>query len=129
MLTYIKRYPLSMAVIIAVVYLSFFRPPSTGLPDIPNMDKAVHFCMYFGMSGILWFEFLRAHRKDSAPVWHAWIGACLCPVLFSGAVELLQSYCTTYRGGDWLDFAANVAGALSASVISYLWLRPKMGYK
>ena len=118
MLYFLKKYPVSLLVILAVIYLSFFRPPSTDLGTIPNIDKVVHVCMYFGMSGMLWLEFLRAHRRDRAPLWHAWVGALLCPVLFSGMVELLQAYCTTYRGGDWLDFAANTAGALLASGVA-----------
>ncbi len=56
----------------------------------------------------------------------AWVGAFLCPVLFSGCVELLQEYCTTYRGGDWLDFAANTTGAILASLIAYYVVRPRM---
>lgn len=118
MLYFIKKYPLSLLVILAVIYLSFFRPPSTDLGTIPGFDKVVHVGMYFGMSGMLWLEFLRAHRRERAPLWHAWVGALLCPVLFSGVVELLQAYCTTYRGGDWLDFAANAAGALLASGVA-----------
>lgn len=118
MLYFLKKYPVSLLVILAVIYLSFFRPPSTELSTIPNIDKVVHVCMYFGMSGMLWLEFLRAHRCDRAPLWHAWVGALLCPVLFSGMVELLQAYCTTYRGGDWLDFVANTAGALLASGVA-----------
>ena len=118
MLYFLKRYPVSLLVIAAVVYLSFFRPPSTELDGIPNIDKVVHVCMYFGMSGMLWLEFLRAHRRDHTPLWHAWVGAFLCPVLFSGVVELLQAYCTTYRGGDWLDFAANATGAVLASAVA-----------
>ena len=118
MLYFLKKYPVSLLVILAVIYLSFFRPPSTELSTIPNIDKVVHVCMYFGMSGMLWLEFLRAHRRDRAPLWHAWVGALLCPVLFSGMVERLQAYCTTYRGGDWLDFAANTAGALLASGVA-----------
>lgn len=118
MLYFLQKYPVSLLVILAVIYLSFFRPPSTELSTIPNIDKVVHVCMYFGMSGMLWLEFLRAHRRDRAPLWHAWVGALLCPVLFSGMVELLQAYCTTYRGGDWLDFAANTAGALLASGVA-----------
>ena len=31
--------------------------------EIPNIDKIVHICMYLGMSGMLWLEFLRAHQK------------------------------------------------------------------
>ena len=118
MLYFIKKYPLSLLVILAVIYLSFFRPPSTDLGTIPGFDKVVHVGMYFGMSGMLWLEFLRAHRRDQVPLWHAWVGALLCPVLFSGVVELLQAYCTTYRGGDWLDFAAKAAGALLASGVA-----------
>ena len=92
MLYYIKKYPVSLVIILAVIYLSFFKPPTTDLGTIPNLDKVVHICMYFGMSGMLWLEFLRAHRRDRTPMWHAWVGAFVCPVLFSGAVELLQAF-------------------------------------
>lgn len=125
MLYYIKKYPFSLVVIAAVIYLSFFKPPSTELSSIPYMDKMVHFCMYFGMSGVLWLEFLRVHRSYSAPMWHAWAGAFLCPILFSGSIELLQQYCTSYRGGDWMDLAANAAGATLASLIGYFIIRPR----
>ena len=127
MLYYIKKYPVSLFVILTVIYLSFFKPPSTEIGiEIPYLDKVVHVCMYFGMSGVLWLEFLRAHRRDNAPLWHAWVGAFVCPVLFSGVVEVLQEHCTTYRGGDWLDFAANATGAVLASMVGYFILRPRM---
>lgn len=129
MLYYIKKYPVSLLIILTVIYLSFFKPPITDLSNIPYIDKIVHICMYLGMSGMLWLEFLRAHQKGDSPLWHAWVGAFVCPVLFSGMVELLQEYCTTYRGGDWLDFAANTAGALIASLIGYFVLRPRMAQK
>ena len=65
MLSYIKKYPISLFIILTVIYLSFFKPPKTDLNEIPNLDKLVHVCMYFGMSGMLWLEFLRAHRRGS----------------------------------------------------------------
>ena len=74
MLYYIKKYPVSLFIILTVIYLSFFKPPSTEISKIPNIDKVVHICMYFGMSGMLWLEFLRAQRRDTAPLWHAWAG-------------------------------------------------------
>ena len=126
MLYYIKKYPVSLVIILAVIYLSFFKPPTTDLGTIPNLDKVVHICMYFGMSGMLWLEFLRAHRRDRTPMWHARVGAFVCPVLFSGAVELLQAFCTTYRGGDWLDFAANTTGAVLASLVACFVLKPRV---
>ena len=82
--------------------------------------------MFFCMSGMLWLEFLRAHRRVITPIFLAWLGAFLCPVLFSGSVELMQEYCTTYRGGDWLDFAANSVGAILASLVAYYVVRPRM---
>lgn len=119
MLRLIRNYPVSLSVILVVTYLSFFKPPS--VPDelerIPHLDKVVHLCMYLGMAGMLWIEFLRAHRRQAAPLWHAWIGAVGCPILFSGGVELLQEYCTDYRGGDWWDFAANTVGVLLATFL------------
>lgn len=126
MLCYIKRYPVSLFIIAVVIYLSFFKPPSTEGIEIPNLDKILHFGMYFGLSGMLWIEFLRNHRNNDVPLWHAWVGAFICPVVFSGIVELLQEYCTSYRGGDWLDFAANSAGAIVASLVAFYILRPRM---
>lgn len=116
---FLKRYPLSLLVILTVTYLSFFKPPQAeSISMIPNIDKVVHVCMYFGMSGMLWWEFLRAHRHQAAPLWHALVGAVVCPILFSGMVELLQEYCTTYRGGDWWDFVANTTGVVLATLVA-----------
>lgn len=124
MLYYLKKYPISLTVIAIVIYLSFFKPPTMEITKIPNMDKLVHLCMYGGVSGMLWIEFLRNHRKYDEVMWHAWIGAVLCPILMGGAIELLQEYCTTYRGGDWFDFLANSTGVVLATLFAYFVLRP-----
>lgn len=127
MMHYIKKYPFSLGFILVVIYLSFFRPPS--IPEvgrIPHFDKIVHVGMYFVMSSLLWWEFLRSHRDNGRKLWHAWIGAFLCPILFSGLIELMQQYCTDYRGGDWLDFLANTTGVIIASYIAYCFVRPRM---
>lgn len=126
MLYYLKKYPISLTVIAIVIYLSFFKPPTMEITKIPNMDKLVHLCMYGGVSGMLWIEFLRNHRKYDEVMWHAWIGAVLCPILMGGAIELLQEYCTTYRGGDWFDFLANSTGVVLATLFTYFVLRPWM---
>lgn len=125
-LYYIKKYPISLFIILVVIYLSFFKPPSTDLDTIPNFDKVVHFCMYFGMSGMLWLEFFRSHWRMQIQLWHGWLGAFICPVAFSGCVELLQEYATTYRGGDWLDLTANTTGALVASLVATYLVAPRV---
>ena len=121
----LRKYRLSILVILTIIYLSFFKPPTDlRMAKIPNIDKIVHIIMYMGLSGMLWLEFLWGHRKERAPMWHAWIGAFLCPVLFSGIVEILQEYCTTYRGGSWLDLLANTVGATIAGLLFYYVVRP-----
>lgn len=126
MLYYLKRYPISLFIIVVVIYLSFFRPPSVEIGKIPGIDKLAHVCMYGGLSGMLWFEFLRNHRKYDEVMWHAWVGAVLCPVMMSGLIELLQEYCTSYRGGDWFDFVANSVGVTLATLFAYFVMRPWM---
>ncbi len=123
MFYYIKKYPVSLLIIAAVIYLSFFNPPSLEVPIFEGIDKVVHFCMYGGLSGMLWLEFFRNHKNSEGLLWHAWIGAVLCPILFSGIIEILQEYCTGHRGGDWLDLVANVSGIGAATIFSLLVLR------
>lgn len=126
MFSYLKKYPVSFGIILLIIYLSFFKPPSVPqLIRIPHLDKVVHMGMYFVLSGMLWWEFLRVHKANTA-IHRVWIGAFVCPVIFSGAIEILQEYCTSYRGGDWLDFAANATGALLASLFGYYILRPRI---
>ena len=80
MLYYLKKYPISLTIIAVVIYLSFFKPPSLEVGKIVGIDKVAHLCMYAGLSGMLWIEFLRNHRKYDDVLWHAWIGA-ECPVV------------------------------------------------
>ena len=125
MLSYIKKYPISLFIILTVIYLSFFKPPKTDLNEIPNLDKLVtsvctlvcQVCYGWNFCGRI---VVMTHRYGTH------VGAFLCPILFSGCVELLQEYCTTYRGGDWLDFAANSVGAILASLVAYYVVRPRM---
>ena len=122
MVTYLKRYPLSILVIAAILYLSFFKPPQTSISEIKNIDKIVHICMYCGLTVILWTEHIRQHfpliRK------HIIIGGVVCPIIMSGLIEIGQATLTETRGGDWMDFLANIVGVLLGSLFSYYVLRP-----
>ena len=59
-MTIIRRYFLSILIILAVVVLSLAPMPEfPKLGDIPLWDKWVHFVMYGGMCSVLWFDYLR----------------------------------------------------------------------
>ena len=61
MLYYLKKYPISLTIIAVVIYLSFFKPPSLEVGKIVGIDKVAHLCMYAGLSGMLWIEFLQSN--------------------------------------------------------------------
>lgn len=122
-----RRYPLTLLCIVLVLYLSFFRPPSLGDNEVEGLDKVAHILMYGGMCGVLWYEYARSHARLKAVAIALW--AVCAPIALSGVVELLQEALTSYRGGEWADFAANSLGVLSAAAVGYffIWPRFKMG--
>lgn len=122
MLYYLKKYPLTLLTIAVIFYLSFFKPPQTDMETIPGIDKLVHTCMYGGLCFLLWIEYLRIHRNINRL--RMLIGGIILPILLSGAIELMQTYCTEHRGGDWIDFAANSLGVILAAFVGYHILRP-----
>lgn len=122
MLYYLKKYPMTWLVIAAILYLSFFKPPQTDMEEIPGIDKLVHICMYGGLCFLIWVEYLRSHRTIHR--WKIAIGCFVLPILFSGFIELMQSYCTEHRGGDWLDLTANTTGVILAALVGNYILRP-----
>ena len=122
MLYYLKKYPLTLIVVATILYLSFFTPPKTEVDNIPGIDKLVHTCMYGGLCFMLWIEYLRTHRSINRM--RMFIGGIILPVSLSGIIEFLQAYCTTNRGGEWLDFGANTLGVVLAAFVGYHILRP-----
>ncbi len=115
----IRTYPVSCLLLAAIWVLCFCTPPHTPLDNVAFIDKWTHIVMYASTCAAIWIEYLRAHKALSRRRLFVW--AWLAPVLMSGLIELLQAYCTGgRRSGDWLDFAANTAGATLAAVIGIL---------
>ena len=110
-----SKYPFSSCCIVLIWILSFLPfPEMESLEDVPFVDKWTHLVMYGGTCGVIWTEYVCRHRTLDAEklFYYAW----LLPILMSGIIELLQEYCTTYRGGDWFDFTANSIGVSLAVV-------------
>ena len=115
-----KKYPFSICCMVLIWILSFLPfPKMESLEDVPLVDKWTHVVMYGGTCGVIWTEYIRKHLTLDAEklLFYAW----LLPILMSGVIELLQEYCTTYRGGEWLDMAANSTGVTLAVVYGLLF--------
>jgi VanZ family protein len=121
---YIKEYPFSIIFVLIVTYLSLSQPPRVVIPLFRHWDKVIHFCMYGGLSGVIWIEMLLKHRRRKTGIKYMINGAVIYPVLFGGCMELCQHYFTRYRSGDWMDFLANNGGVVIATLIAWFLLRP-----
>ncbi len=113
---YLKRYPLSLLLAVAIAVLSLIRIPEVKLMEHVSLaDKWAHMLMYGGLALTVWFEYARRHVRPDAR--RLAVGAFLLPVAMGGVLELMQAHLTTCRSGDWLDFVANTLGALLGTLV------------
>lgn len=104
-------YRLSIALMGFITLLSLLPIGATSLDKVSFVDKYTHLVMYLSLSLALWIE---------SRVWCArrpcsLLLLCVAfPIALGGVMELLQTWCTTVRSGDWLDFLANSLGVLVA---------------
>lgn len=112
------HYPLSVLCIVLVWILSLIPFPETPFDTFELADKWTHFLMYGGTSLIMWAEYW--HRHHGADLGRLWTWAGMVLSLMGGLLELLQSYCTTTRNGDWLDFLTDAIGAIGMCLLGTL---------
>ena len=89
MIQFIKKYPLSLLVIAAILFLSLFNPPKTKLDPIEGIDKIVHLCMYGGLELVIWIEYLR-HHDNLNWVKILFLGI-LAPIALGGIMEDIEA--------------------------------------
>ena len=120
----LQKYPLSLVVLVAITYLSFFKPPTFSFNSIKHLDKIIHLVMYGGFCSVLWFEYFLTHTEANVKKMILWI--VVAPLVFSAVVEFAQSYFTNYRGGEFADFIFNSIGVVFAALFSHYVTKPLM---
>ncbi len=107
------RYLLSILWTLLIVFLSLGRIKSPSVPAfrIPNIDKLVHFSMYFIYTFCLLFE-LRVKYKFKPIVW-----VVLYAIAFGILMEILQATFFAYRSGDVYDAMFNSFGAITMAIL------------
>lgn len=119
MIQFLAKYKISIILFLTILILCFMKTSS--LPDVEmtDFDKLVHFLIFGGLSGIIFFDNTRYFRNKISRN-RILLGSALFPTLFSGLIEILQEYLTTYRSGDWRDFLFDVIGIFFATLICLL---------
>ena len=121
----LKRYILTLLTLILILCLTFYKPTDIKRTDtIIEIDKAVHFVMYFTLCAVFWYENFKVTLKPR--MFMMAIFAVIVPMIFSGVMEYLQYKLTSYRSGDLADFYFNTAGVLFAALFSLFVTRPLM---
>lgn len=121
----LKRYLLTLLTLILILCLTFYKPVGiTRTSTVVEIDKIVHFVMYFTLCAVFWFETFKITLKPK-PFLMA-LFAVVLPIIFSGIMEYLQYLLTSYRTGDLDDFISNTIGVLVALLFSLFLTRPYM---
>jgi VanZ family protein len=105
-----KRYWISILLVVVILVLCFINPPQMEAPPVTNFDKLVHFLMFFGLSGTIFFD-SSFYFKRRAGGWLIFWSSLLFPTVFGGVIEIAQEYLTVLRTGDWIDFLFDTIGA------------------
>lgn len=123
---YIKKYPISLFLVVAIWIICLIPIPETQLDDVPMIDKWTHFVMYGSLCSVIFAEYAYRHFKPN--IKRLAIYGVLLPIIMGGLIELAQAYCTGgNRSGDWIDWIANSIGVMIGTAIGSLvvYLRAK----
>jgi len=115
-------------IFVAWASLSTFADEDTPGFDIPNLDKLVHFCFYFG-AAVLGTFFIRERFQNSFSLPKALMYSVLIAVSFGVLMEILQYNFTSDRQGDIFDALANTCGAIAGAAVMKFFFSNKRGLK
>lgn len=94
------------------------------MPEGIQWDKIAHFGMFFVLSAVCFFDYYRL--RQGSPKWFPWIVfGFVIPVLYGGAIELMQKYFFVARSAEWGDFIADGLGSLLALLFTLALYRKK----
>ena len=113
----------SIIVGIGILYVSLVRDPGISLPTFVGADKWVHALMYAILGGMVCWDSIRMKMSG----WRLWLITMVLPMLYGGAIELIQEQWFAPRSGEWMDWGADCAGVIigttSIMIINRLYRR------
>ncbi|TAL80166.1 MAG: hypothetical protein EPN88_01455 [Bacteroidetes bacterium] len=119
----IKKNIFSIIVALLIMYLSLTSSNTfkkVSFIYFPQIDKVVHFCMYFGFMSVIIIE-NRSTLKNNRRLFFA----ALFPLSYGILIEILQSVLTVTRFASIYDVLSNTAGIL-ISLLIWIWIKPEI---
>lgn len=122
MLAAIRRYPFTTLFVAAILVVCMIPVPETPLDEVSLIDKWTHVAMYAALEVVLFTEMNR--RRASLSAARLLVATVAAPAALGGLVELMQAYLTTYRSGEWADFAADCVGVAAGALAGRFVITP-----
>ena len=120
-----KRWIATALVLLLILYLTLVpRPlPNTNI-EIPGLDKLAHAIMFGVLAFVTSIDMARRNRNVIRTLSNSTIIYISIIVAFVGLlIEILQQLMQLGRGGDLLDFIADIIGIFIASIITVNFLK------
>jgi hypothetical protein len=110
----IQKYPLSLAIIWALIIFILCATPGQYIPsanwlDLLSVDKLVHAGIFFTQCFLL-FAVVFKYNQPRGMLYVYLFSA----ILYGVSLELMQAYVFSNRTADWKDIVANSFGCLIA---------------
>ena len=120
-----KRWIATALVLLLILYLTLVpRPLSNTNIEIPGLDKLAHAIMFGVLAFATSVDMARRNRNDIRTLSNSTIIYISIIVAFVGLlIEILQQLMQLGRGGDLLDFIADIIGIIIASIITVNFLK------
>ena len=115
-----KRWIATALVLLLILYLTLVPRtlPNTNI-EIPGLDKLAHAIMFGVLAFVTSIDMARRNRNDIRTLSNSTIIYISVIVAFVGLlIEILQQLMQLGRGGDLLDFIADIIGVIIASIIT-----------
>ena len=123
--TILSHFAETIVISIALLYLSLIKEMPIKVPmsilPFEHSDKIGHCAMYALLSFTLLLNHKRNHTQSSIAI----ISTIVFPILYGGAIELLQGLPTIARSCDWIDWMADIIGAIIGFLLAVLWTQKR----
>ena len=91
--------------------------PTHGGPDLPGLDKILHFGYFFGGAGLLSAALYLSHRNRTGLSWRRLVITVVIVLATVGALDEWHQSWIPERSGNDFDWLADVAGALTGALV------------
>jgi membrane associated rhomboid family serine protease len=91
-------------------------------PEIPHLDKWVHF-LFYAIAMTLGVLFLKERLRLQTPVKRALPVMGISLVVYGMIIEVIQGSNALERSAEWWDVAANIAGIVCGAGLSLILLK------